>query len=74
MLHPLMYEVLLPDSREVSRDAAARYAFITARKEAGLTGRARLRAWRLRLGALRLRLRALPVRLETGQVRPVAKS
>lgn len=32
-MHPLMYAVILPDSRRVSREAARRHAILTAREE-----------------------------------------
>lgn len=57
MLHPLMYEGLLPDSRQVSRDAARRHMILAHRAERGDARRPRLRAWRRRVQTWRARLR-----------------
>ncbi len=46
-MNPLMFVGLLPDSRQVSRDAAARHAILTARKKRETAPRPRFRAWRL---------------------------
>jgi len=53
-MHPLIMIGLLPDSRQVSREASERHAILTALKERddGTRARSRLR--------LRLRLRLLP--------------
>ena len=48
-MNPLMFEGLLPDSRQVSRDAAERHAVLTARKKDDDAPRARFRVWRLAL-------------------------
>ena len=47
-MHPLMLIALLPDSRQLSRDAAERHAILTALKGREDTPRrAPLRRWRL---------------------------
>ena len=47
-MHPLMFVGLLPDSRQVSRDAAERHAILTARKGGEDTRRRPpMRRWRL---------------------------
>ncbi|GAA3207908.1 hypothetical protein [Microbacterium terregens] len=45
-MHPLMYAGLLPDSRQVSRDAAERHARTTVRRRREDAHRPRFRAWR----------------------------
>lgn len=45
-MNPLMFEGLLPDSRQVSRDAAERHAILTARKKREYAFRPPTRAWR----------------------------
>ena len=44
-MHPLMLIGLLPDSRQVSREAAARHAVLTARRAGDDRPRPRSRAW-----------------------------
>lgn len=46
-MNPLMFEGLLPDSRQVSRDAAERHAVLTSHAKRELPPRLRLRAPRL---------------------------
>jgi hypothetical protein len=46
-MNPLMFEGLLPDSRQVSRDAAERHAILTSRTQREHPPRARLQAPRL---------------------------
>lgn len=45
-MHPLMYAGLLPDSRQVSRDAAERHRILTARTKREDAPAPRFRAWR----------------------------
>jgi len=45
-MHPLLLEGLMPDSLQVSRDAARRHAILTARKKSEHAPRRRFRAWR----------------------------
>lgn len=45
-MHPLLLEGLMPDSLQVSRDAARRHAILTARAERESAPRRRFRAWR----------------------------
>jgi len=44
-MHPLMLVGLLPDSRQVGRDAARRHAILTARKRLEDPGRPGTRRW-----------------------------
>ena len=44
-MNPLMYGGLLPDSRQVSSEAAARHAILAAGKERDSAYRPRLRTW-----------------------------
>ena len=46
-MNPLMLTGLLPDSRQVSRDAAERHATLTALRQREKPPRPRFRAWRL---------------------------
>ena len=44
-MNPLMLVGLMPDSRQVSRDAARRHAILTAHKKIEDPGRPRTRSW-----------------------------
>jgi hypothetical protein len=46
-MHPLMFVGLLPDSRQVSRDAAQRHAILTTLKQRERPPRPRFRGLRL---------------------------
>ncbi|MGC5170452.1 hypothetical protein ACPW96_02470 [Micromonospora sp. DT81.3] len=46
-MHPLMFIDLVPDSHQVSRDAAQRHAILSARRAGGYPRRPAPGRWRL---------------------------